>query len=590
MWNARFSMCAASLKILLLLLVIYAFLFTPTSYATVINVPEEYPTIGEAITAASAGDTINVNRRAGESQSVYYEHIVINKQLTLIGESRDTIIIDGNGTGTVVTIQADSVEFEGFTVRNAGMKYSGLRANSYSYAVITDNTFKTHKYGIVLLSSIENTIAGNILFNNSAAGISISDSVDNSVSGNDVSESAYGIKLSVTNTTLVSGNTLSDNSYGIYIEYSRNNTVADNILQRNIVEGILPSYSSEITIRNNSVAESAYGIQLYESNEVTVLANTITENGYSIYLLGSSLSNTIENNTITNSDWGITLYNSSSNTLKGNTISQNTYGIKPTQNSNNNLIYHNNLINNTEQAAWNPYCTNTWDNGYPSGGNHWSDYPGTDQKNGPNQDQPGSDGIGDTQYTIDPTNRDRYPLMTPWGFFHDVAIINVAVSATKAYIGETVNITVTAENQGTYTETFNVTAKYENTTLAILETVGTQEVTNMAPTENIILTFSWNTTDAQPCVNCTIKAEASTVPGESDTTDNLFTDGTVKIKLVGDVNGDGAVDVSDMTIVSIAYGNFEGEPGYNPEADLNKDGIVDMRDLATVARNLGKTC
>jgi predicted secreted protein len=57
---------------------------------------------------------------------------------------------------------------------------------------------------------------------------------------------------------------------------------------------------------------------------------------------------------------------------------------------------------------------------------------------------------------------------------------------------------------------------------------------------------------------------------------------------VGDVNGDGSINVIDLTLVSFAYGSFEGEPDYNPDADLNDDGIVDMKDIFTVARNLGK--
>jgi hypothetical protein len=58
---------------------------------------------------------------------------------------------------------------------------------------------------------------------------------------------------------------------------------------------------------------------------------------------------------------------------------------------------------------------NVWDDGYPSGGNHWSDYVSVDVKNGIGQDLPGSDGIGDTPYTIDADNVDRYPLMNPYG-------------------------------------------------------------------------------------------------------------------------------------------------------------------------------
>ena len=50
--------------------------------------------------------------------------------------------------------------------------------------------------------------------------------------------------------------------------------------------------------------------------------------------------------------------------------------------------------------------TNLWDNNYPSGGNYWSNYKGTDDNN---------DGIGDTPYTIYLNNTDRYPLITPFG-------------------------------------------------------------------------------------------------------------------------------------------------------------------------------
>ena len=61
------------------------------------------------------------------------------------------------------------------------------------------------------------------------------------------------------------------------------------------------------------------------------------------------------------------------------------------------MIYHNNLINN---QASDSSSINSWSSGYPSGGNYWSDYTGTDLKKGLNQDQPGIDGIGDTPYNI----------------------------------------------------------------------------------------------------------------------------------------------------------------------------------------------
>jgi hypothetical protein len=67
------------------------------------------------------------------------------------------------------------------------------------------------------------------------------------------------------------------------------------------------------------------------------------------------------------------------------------------------------------------------------------------------------------------------------------------------------------------------------------------------------------------------------------------TDGLVQATIPGDVNGDGIVNVLDLTIVALSFGSFIGEPDYNPQADINQDGIVDMKDLSTVAINLGKT-
>jgi len=80
-----------------------------------------------------------------------------------------------------------------------------------------------------------------------------------------------------------------------------------------------------------------------------------------------------------------------------------------------NQIYHNNFINNTNQASVTVGYENVWDDGYPSGGNYWSDYTGLDLYSGPYQNETGSDGIGDTPHIIDANNRDSYPLMYPYG-------------------------------------------------------------------------------------------------------------------------------------------------------------------------------
>jgi len=64
---------------------------------------------------------------------------------------------------------------------------------------------------------------------------------------------------------------------------------------------------------------------------------------------------------------------------------------------------------------------------------------------------------------------------------------------------------------------------------------------------------------------------------------------TVKEKILGDVNGDGKVDLSDLVAVGLAYGSQPGDPNWNPDADLNNDGTVGLQDLVTVALHYGES-
>lgn len=165
----------------------------------------------------------------------------------------------------------------------------------------------------------------------------------------------------------------------------------------------------------------------------------------------------------------------------------------------------------------------------------------------------------------------------------DIAIVNTIPSTTKAHVGRTVNITVTAENRGPTPETFNVTAYYDTTP------VGTQTVTDLAAGANVTLTFSWNTTNLTPYSNYTIWAEASQVPDEISIDNNKYVDGSVTLTMLGDVNGDRVVNLYDLFLVARAYGTEPGSPNWNPAADLNDNKIIDINDLNIVAHNYGTT-
>jgi len=164
----------------------------------------------------------------------------------------------------------------------------------------------------------------------------------------------------------------------------------------------------------------------------------------------------------------------------------------------------------------------------------------------------------------------------------DVAITDIILSANTTYIGRTVTINVTASNLGNITETFNVTLYCDNTP------INTTLIENLPPDTNKTTTFHWDTIGVKPCNNYNITAKATILPGETNTTNNILTDGKVKIKMIGDIDGDGQVDMKDISLAARGFGSFPGHPRWDPNLDINNDGKVDLKDVGLIARNFGK--
>ena len=183
--------------------------------------------------------------------------------------------------------------------------------------------------------------------------------------------------------------------------------------------GVFLQSTSNVSIVGNSVEHNGYGIDVRAtSNGNLISENTITGNNRGVFIYDDSNENTISKNAISgNTQDGIRLEHLCvENQIFENTISQCANGMYLYDASNNNNIYHNNLMGNTKNAR--DYCTiNYWDDGYPSGGNYWSNYAGVDHFKGPSQNEPGRDGIGDTSYNVyGGGNRDHYPFMYRTGW------------------------------------------------------------------------------------------------------------------------------------------------------------------------------
>jgi len=189
--------------------------------------------------------------------------------------------------------------------------------------------------------------------------------------------------------------------------HGRYNVTIRNMKTKLCLAGITLRRSSNCKIIGNTITDSvSNGIAVDFSSNNIVSGNNIANNYHGIYIDSYSNYNTISGNNITNNRYDGIVLLSNHNSVIGNNITANKeQGINLVGNVTGNSIYHNNLINNTVQVITGQQI-NVWDDGYPSGGNYWSNYTGVDAN---------GDGIGDTPYVINENNQDRYPLMNPWG-------------------------------------------------------------------------------------------------------------------------------------------------------------------------------
>ncbi|MEM1590331.1 MAG: PKD domain-containing protein, partial [Candidatus Bathyarchaeia archaeon] len=178
-----------------------------------------------------------------------------------------------------------------------------------------------------------------------------------------------------------------------------------------------------------------------------------------------------------------------------------------------------------------------------------------------------------------------------WGIvyvcFRDLSIVNVTVSTDRAYAGQKVAINVTVSNKGEGAESFGLWLYYD---MEIGNLIEVRSV-SLNPGETKILAFIWDTADVQPCRSYVVTAYVPPLLGERNLSDNKLECSTaVKIKMFGDVDGDGKVDMKDVAAVSRAFGSTYGLPGWNADADINGDFKVDLKDVAAVSKRFGSTC
>ncbi|UCF12800.1 MAG: right-handed parallel beta-helix repeat-containing protein, partial [Thermoplasmatales archaeon] len=185
-----------------------------------------YSRIQDAIDNASDGDTVFVYN--GE----YNEHLHINKQLSLIGESRYNTYIVSNDPGDMLVINADWVIVKEFTMdtrKPTHPKCNGILSYG-NHTTIIDNVFIRNKRAIHLINSYKNYISNNNITTN-YDNIFLERSNNNTLTNNSFDNNRYhAFELIDSHNNYISNNTINDTQGDgtISLSSSTNNIVINN--------------------------------------------------------------------------------------------------------------------------------------------------------------------------------------------------------------------------------------------------------------------------------------------------------------------------------------------------------------------------
>ncbi|GEM_PF-3397734 len=446
-----------------------------------------------------------VNSQPVNSQSVGFIYILSDGSIQTSGNVTVSIQQDGDVYtftddigGYFLVVQRDNIVVDGAGYSLAGQGERGVDLSSRNNVTIKNLQIVSNFYGVYLSGASNNAISGNIIVSNSY-GVYINQGSQNTISGNNVTNNGIGINIISSSKNVLRDNKMSNDRnlavYGgedahfdndidesntvngkkVYYLISESNLVINSVTFPDVGylalvncqnisvhhleftgngHGILLAYTTGSTIYSNQIMDNYCGVGLFASSSNFISANNITDNERGIQFSNSSNFNSISTNVITNGAEGIFLFNSIQNTIMLNNVTDNNVGIGVKESSYN-LVRGNHFVNNNIQvydAITDDYSltasTNTWDIGYPTGGNYWSDYTGVDVRSGENQTETDSDELGDTPYIIDENNQDNFPLM-PYG---SPPAIFVDSPENKTYTVTSVSLSFTVSETTSWTK------------------------------------------------------------------------------------------------------------------------------------------
>jgi nitrous oxidase accessory protein len=324
------------------------------------------------IEAASPGDTIIVDG------GVHRGNLHLSRKIALIG--LDNPVLAGDGSGSVVTIDADSCTISGFIIRRSGSRLveedAGILVRS-GHNLLERNRLDDILFGIYLLGADSNLVRDNDIRGRSelelgerGSGIHVWNSIRNRFVRNRIFDVRDGFYIQNANHSWIESCESGGVRYGVHYMYADSNVFVGNRFYENLA-GAAIMYSRGIRMYRNEFTRnhgfSSFGILFQDCHGLVADSNLIAENGVGMFFEAST-DNMFRNNIIARNTTALQMFQNS----VGNTFSANAFidNLSP-------LV----IVGKRTESHWSLLGV----------GNYWSSYAGYDLE---------GDGIGDVPMKI----------------------------------------------------------------------------------------------------------------------------------------------------------------------------------------------
>lgn len=338
--------------------------------AATIHVEAGSGRLAEAAAAAAPGDTLAL--AGGRHQGP----LLIDRPLSIIGDGTEAVV-EGTGSGHVVTVRAPGVVIRGVTVTGSGLDLATQDSGIFlgkeaTGARIENNRIADNLIGVYVWGARKAVVKGNritgrtdLRMNERGNGVQIWNAPGAVVEDNEIRFGRDGIFVTTSRNNTFRNNSFRSLRFGVHYMYTNASRVTGNVSRGNHL-GYAIMYSKNIEVAGNrSEGDRDRGILFNYANKVRVHGNVVTGGPKKC----------------------VFIYNSNKNAIHGNHFADCDIGVHFTGGSERNRIFGNAFVNNRTQVK---YVGTRWVEWSHNGkGNYWSDLAAFDLNR---------DGIADSAY------------------------------------------------------------------------------------------------------------------------------------------------------------------------------------------------